>query len=387
MIIVIADDITGAAEIAGLGHDYGLSTVLLTQIPNSLPSCQLLVLATDTRSLPEEKALAETQSLCQQLRPILHTANERIILFKKVDAWVRGHVVGELQAVLDNTAYQQAFYMPANPSHGQIIRGGCYYVDGEPLDQTQYALISDFPAVTASICLRLQITPQSRIRVPDAVTPEDVRQIVMQAMQGPNLTLLAGAADLFSALLEYQGYAPLPEHVFGGLSREGSTLIVCGSKQSTDLSSRPFVRRRELPLHSMPLDVYEGTQGAAYWLANIQVRHFSRAAIQPARNGLILNIPYASGDSVEAALRRRTEMADVVFALVERMCPTELIVEGGATAFAIMQRFGWTQFEITERVSPGVVRMRSEAMGNMHFTFKPGSYPWGDALFDWDNTI
>ena len=182
MIIVIADDITGAAEIAGLGHDYGLSTMLLTQIPNSLPSCQLLVVATDTRSMTEEQAISETQSLCRQLRPALQTVNERLICFKKVDALVRGHVVGELQAVLDNSPYQQAFYMPANPSHVQILRGGCYYVDGEPIDQTQYAMISDFPAVTASICLRLRITPQSRIRVPDAVSAEDVRQTVMQAM-------------------------------------------------------------------------------------------------------------------------------------------------------------------------------------------------------------
>ena len=30
MIVIISDDITGAAEIAGMAHAYGLSTVLTT---------------------------------------------------------------------------------------------------------------------------------------------------------------------------------------------------------------------------------------------------------------------------------------------------------------------------------------------------------------------
>jgi uncharacterized protein YgbK (DUF1537 family) len=76
-------------------------------------------------------------------------------------------------------------------------------------------------------------------------------------------------------------------------------------------------------------------------------------------------------------------MAQVVFALVGRMQPAELVVEGGATAFAVMQRLGWTSFRITEQVAPGVVRMQSLDAPETHVTFKPGSYHWGDDLFDW----
>ena len=384
MIFVIADDITGAAEIAGLGHAYGLTTTLLTRVPEALPQAQLIVLATDTRSMNEMQAIAETRHICQSLQKSFATANERLILFKKVDSAVRGHVVSELQTLLENTAYQQVLYLPANPSKGRTIRGGCFYIDDVPVDQTKFAVDPEFPATEASICLRLRITPMSRIRVCDAIGPEDIRQAVRQGMQAADLTLLAGAADLFCGLLEYLGHAEVAHPVaFAGLSLTAKPLIVCGSTQSTDLSSRPYIRKRNIPISSMPRDVFDGNQGAAYWLSTLQVRHFLRTAIQPARNGLILNIPYESSCSAAAALRLRTEMSEVVHALVEKMQPDELIIEGGATAFAVMQRLGWCDFCITEQIAPGVVRMQSQQMPQVHVTFKPGSYPWGEALFDY----
>lgn len=383
MIIVIADNLTCAAEIAGLGRSYGLDTVLLSEVPTVLPQRPLVVIATDTRSGSEQQAIADTEALCRKLGPAMSTAHQRLVLYKAVDPYMRGHLVGELQAMMRGTAYQQVVCLPANPSHDLIIRGGCCYVEGTPLDQTPYAAQSDTVIDTASVCLRLGITPQSRIRVPDAVTPDDVRQVVQQSMQSNNLTLLAGSFDLFAALLEYKGYARAEQPDFEGLSRESSALIVCGSPQSTDISSRPFVRKRDLPLDSMPRDVFDGSQGAAYWLANIQLRHFSRAAIQPARYGLVLNIPYERSCSRQSALRLRTEMAQVVSQLVEQMQPAELVIEGGATAYAIFERQGWRHFVVDSMISDGVVRLHLESLPSMQITFKPGHYPWGDTLFGW----
>jgi uncharacterized protein YgbK (DUF1537 family) len=55
MIAVIADDLTGAAELAGIGLNYNLKTEISTVIdPNC--SADLLIIATNTRSLPETEA-------------------------------------------------------------------------------------------------------------------------------------------------------------------------------------------------------------------------------------------------------------------------------------------------------------------------------------------
>ncbi|MDE7027792.1 nucleotide-binding domain containing protein [Duncaniella freteri] len=55
--------------------------------------------------------------------------------------------------------------------------------------------------------------------------------------------------------------------------------------------------------------------------------------------------------------------------------PRELIIEGGATAYASLQKLGWDTFTITDEIAPGVIRMR--APNGTHVTMKPGSYPWG----------
>ena len=49
MLIVIADDLTGAAEMAGVAWSKGLSVNMMMQVSRNLPSCDVLVVATDTR--------------------------------------------------------------------------------------------------------------------------------------------------------------------------------------------------------------------------------------------------------------------------------------------------------------------------------------------------
>ena len=74
-MIVIADDITGAAEMAGIAHQHGLSVRL--SIAGSLccdrgaaERTDVLVIATDTRSMTEEEAVHETLRITSQLSPL-----------------------------------------------------------------------------------------------------------------------------------------------------------------------------------------------------------------------------------------------------------------------------------------------------------------------------
>ena len=76
MIIVIADDLTGAAEIAGIGHSYGLATSLLIDVADNLPVSDLIVVATDTRSMTEQDAVNETHRICQAIKQSLPKLSE-----------------------------------------------------------------------------------------------------------------------------------------------------------------------------------------------------------------------------------------------------------------------------------------------------------------------
>jgi len=101
MIAVIADDFTGAAEIGGVGLRYGLQ-VLIETVVNDVSNVDLLVIATDTRSLEASQASEEMAKITGQLMQ-LHPD----IIFKKIDSVLRGHVALELEAQMHVTAEEK----------------------------------------------------------------------------------------------------------------------------------------------------------------------------------------------------------------------------------------------------------------------------------------
>ena len=85
MIVIISDDITGAAEIAGMAHAYGLSTVLTTgeQCPSD-NKAEVVVFAADTRSMSEEEACNTIRRIATPLKE-----TEGVRVFKKIDSVLR----------------------------------------------------------------------------------------------------------------------------------------------------------------------------------------------------------------------------------------------------------------------------------------------------------
>ena len=77
-MIVIADDITGAAEIAGIAHSHGQQAHLVCASPTaSHVHCDSVavtttVIATDTRSMSEAEAVAETRRIASLYKRYTH---------------------------------------------------------------------------------------------------------------------------------------------------------------------------------------------------------------------------------------------------------------------------------------------------------------------------
>lgn len=391
MIIAIADDITGAAEIAGLGFAHGMTTTLFTEVPDTLPDADLMVLATDTRSLSEEEAVTATSNMLLQLKNVnlskrmiteMNVSGVRPsppIFFKKTDPMLRGHVVPELRAIMKGSRYNKVLYVPANPSMGHIIRGGRFFINNEPIDQTPLEHDAEFPVQTSSICLLLGISASLGIRISDVENEEDMRNAALSAINANEPEMLAGGSDLFAAMIHCMGYKEKTHKPFEGLEEKGAAIMVCGSVITPDLTTRPFIRRHHMPIASMPREVFDGNQTAEQWINIINARHLIKTSMQPAYDGIILNIPFESSGSRVKAARLRMTMAIVTKSLIERLQPSELVLEGGATAFAVIKELGLKHLNITDQVEPGVVRMTSKD-AKLHITFKPGGYPWGKLL-------
>ena len=116
MIVVIADDFTGAAELGGIGLKYGLTVEVNTEV-NVHSTADLLIVATDTRSLKLKEALAVMEKITRQVSEL-----KPGLVFKKVDSVLRGHVVPELMVHLAGLNRIAATLAPANPAQGHPKR-------------------------------------------------------------------------------------------------------------------------------------------------------------------------------------------------------------------------------------------------------------------------
>lgn len=353
MTAVIADDITGAAEMAGIAHRLGLRVELTTDA--SAPrECDVLVVATDTRSLTAAEAANESAAIGAALAERIDV--DRI--FKKTDSALRGHVVEELAALLGATGYKKALYVPANPSKGRTIRNGVYYISETPLHKTDFSFDPEFPAFSSQLAERFPDAKAAHIRFADAETSEGIAKLVADT---PDDTLLAGAADLFTAYLHRHFICAPKPHAHEAVDLS-DCLIICGSTQSKDLGIG-------MPTRYMPTEVYDGDMNATHSWALELAEEFRR---KPA---MIVAMRDRHRTGRDAAIYLRSAIAEAVAAISEAHTPKELIIEGGATAFAILKRLSWRSFSITAETAPGVIRMATPA--GVTVTMKPGSYPWG----------
>ncbi|HEY4206950.1 MAG TPA: nucleotide-binding domain containing protein, partial [Puia sp.] len=84
----------------------------------------------------------------------------------------------------------------------------------------------------------------------------------------------------------------------------------------------------------------------------------------------------ATEDPVQAARTLREWMARLVRRVLAEVDVEELVIEGGATAYAILVQAGLRAFFPEEELAPGMVRMRAQADFPLYVTVKPGSYEW-----------
>lgn len=369
--IVIADDLTGAAELAGIAWSCGLSTHLVVASPetdltaNGVGEADVLVVATDTRSMTEAEAVAETKRVAGALKAVLQSAT----IFKKVDSALRGHVVAELRQLMRCAGKGKAVYMPANPSKGRIIRNGIYYIKDEktlkPLAETAFATDPEFPAFSSVLRERFPDAEATGIMMPDATSEADIAAIVAGTDSD---TIMAGAADLFKAHLTatQKGETVTPaDRKTATPSSEDKTLILCGSTQSR-------IDSWQQPASAMPLAVYEGGCDLTDWQADALTKY------EGGQGGVVLCIGYNHLTGHDSALHLRLQMGRMAAWLMERHQPAHLVIEGGATAFCTLQQAGIRQLRIVRQLAPGVVTMQADS--GMLVTLKPGSYSWNCSI-------
>jgi uncharacterized protein YgbK (DUF1537 family) len=379
MIGVIADDLTGAAELGAVGLRHGLRVEIVVKGEPS-GEADLVCVDTDSRSCVPEEAGRRAASAAK----LLHAAKARWI-YKKVDSVLRGQVTAEVESVMKQLQLGRALLLPANPSLGRKIQDGRYFVRGRPINKTEFARDPEHPRAssqvlellpaspTLSICVsRLcDAMPDAGIVVGEAATPEDVQG---WARLRDSRTLPAGGSDYFGALLtaEDRGTAtPAAEVVTNGSVRR--ELFVCGTSSQ---SSRKFVkaaRERGIPSFSLPMELMWSagfTPGAAEVISRRVIAAFQSHPC------VILNVGLPPVREVPVARRLSDHLVEIAERVLRQVEVGHVYAEGGATAARLVRGMGWARLSALGEPAPGVATLAIEGNPSQLLTVKPGTYAW-----------
>jgi uncharacterized protein YgbK (DUF1537 family) len=365
--VVIADDFTGAAELAGLARARGLSAEVQTYFePRS--KAEVLALDTDTRGRSPDEAAQRVAALAAEV-----FRSQPAWVYQKTDSVLRGHVRVEIEAIVRAGGLHSALLVPANPSRGRIIRGGEYFIQGVPLEQTAFARDPEHPRLTARVAELLGASPL--IRVPDTVDAADLQAHAGALDTG---TLPAGGVDFFAALLTGRGATLAQRTTDRPRPRlAGPVLFVCGSAVAWRQGRETLCERWHLPCLLLPPALAQAAlapDAVTRWAQEIQsalsTHGRAMAAIGP--------IQLDPGGLPPSALCAR--LADAVVQATGQLDRGCLCVEGGATARAVVDRLGCSRWELFRPWAPGVVELRPAGGGRDTLICKVGSYEWPEPL-------
>lgn len=354
-IIVLADDLTGAAEVGALAHEAGLRVVIVTRVPRAPIDTDVLVLDTNTRLDPPGRAAARVKRRAARLRALPHSG-----VFKKTDSVLRGPVLAELSACAAAFGFTRTLLGAGNPSLGRTIRDGRCYVDGRPLDQTPFARDPHHPARSAETlellrasgradvfnCKTTDSLPRLGIIVAEHAGAADTARWVLEVN---NDTLPAGGADFFRAWLGSR--TPPRRRPSAGRNPVGPALLLHGT--TAPLAGESALRFSGLrPPSAKRVALVLGQRRAATVSAT----------------PLTLNDPLAPAQIAKG-------FAALALALREAEAFRHLLIAGGATAATVLSALGWNHLSVVRVWGPGVVSLQPDAE-NITVTLKPGSYPW-----------
>jgi 4-hydroxythreonine-4-phosphate dehydrogenase len=384
---VIADDLSGAAECAAALAQASVSPAPLV-VRGALPSGGNWVVDTDTRVQAAGPAARQVAAVVQAASAHRGSGD---LLFKKIDSTLRGHITEELRAVLEVPgAVQAAIVCNALPTQGRTLRNGILYVHGQPrLDASGQpvdlmkllapvddgALLLRPPAGQAAAALarelRCVLDRGTRVIAVDAADLEDLRRLALAiVIVARSVRLLAvGAAGLCKALATELLQAGGRDHPMLAPSRDHPPIVAVVGSFSPVTAQQVDELARQSDVHVARVDAAGWSEGGAALAQTLATAQACSGRGEPVV--LAVSGPVAEGGS-RALVERIAAAAEPLL----RGAST-LVLTGGDTAHAVLDRLGVERLQVLGELEPGICLSRD---GARFVITKAGGFGDGQSL-------
>ena len=201
-LLIVADDLTGAADCAARCRHAGLPATIVVQAPRLPLPPGALAFTTDSRHLDPARAAQRVRTMVGALVGVTNA-----VWYKKIDSTLRGNLGSELDALLDTLGHPYALVCPAFPAHGRGLLDG--RLTGAPVQPVHLPTLLAHQSQRAVAALPLAAVRagserlaahvaemragRARVLVVDALSEDDLHTIVAAAAQALPDALLCGS--------------------------------------------------------------------------------------------------------------------------------------------------------------------------------------------------
>lgn len=408
---VIADDVTGAADLGGTLTERGWRAVELLGAGRTdldLPTSDAVIVALKTRTAPVDIAIEQSLAGFRRLRA-LGCRRTYFKICSTFDSTPAGNIGPVADALLDATGGRISIVCPANPANGRTVYNGHLFVHGELLSESPMAQHPLTPMRDSSLERLLRPQTDGRVDtidlavvrkgaallrsvilehaeagfrhlVVDAIEDRDLRVIARAA---PADALLVGAAGLGAAMAGSRAARSDASGTASATWPTGPSAVLAGSCSAATLrqiaeAGPRFVRHR-LDVERL-LEHPEATGAEARSAAN--------DALSLRRPILI----YSSAEPDAVAGRQAIDGRELVASRIEQffgwiaselvdLGVCRLVVAGGETSGAVVQALGLRAVRIGPTIEPGVPWTTDVDRPSLALAFKSGNFGSAD-FFD-----
>lgn len=400
----IADDLTGATDLAGLLARSGVPVSLRMGVPADPPenTAALEIIALKCRTAPVADAVAQTQAALAWLR----RAGAEHFFWKycsTFDSTPAGNIGPVAEALMAALGTRQTIYCPAFPENGRSVFMGNLFVGEQPLaespmkdhpltpmqDSNLMRLLAPQVRGTVALANRLDVArgAEALRRRLDDLAAEGAAHVIVDAVADDDLRVIAQACQDMRLMTGGSAVAmPLPTlwadrgliaraaEGQGAEAVEGRAIVLSGSSSAvTNRQVADFIARGYPAFRLDPVALNAGGPDAAVaWLA----------AQNPAATPLVYAT--AAPEDVRAAQERLGR--DRAGALVEHALAAcavaardagvlRFVVAGGETSGAVAQALGVARLDIGQEIAPGVPWCQADSAGRrIAITLKSGNF-------------
>jgi D-threonate/D-erythronate kinase len=385
-LLILADDLTGAADTAARCCGVGLPALIYLQPPRPPLPPGVTAFTSDSRHLTAGAAAAQVQELARPLR------GQPGRWYKKIDSTLRGNIGSEVDALLDLLEVPCAVVCPAFPAQGRGLEDGYLVAPGLPprslhlptlLQEQSRRRVEAIPLATVRSGglegdLARALVRGAQLLAIDALSDADLAQILGAVAAVVPKALLCGSAGLVGVLAESMAGReaagitasstawPAEDNGHHQQAQEGvqAVLVVgsgsgmahrqveflCGEEEVTCLllgGDAPTITADELPNR----------------LPRLCLFHLPRPAPDAPLEGPL-------------ARRYAEQLGAAAVAFIEKTQPSLLILTGGDTAVSVLGRLGIDRLQVVAELLPGMPLCTGTTKGGRSYRviMKPGSF-------------